>query len=396
MSGNNTQTRERQEQGQAPVQAQNTRLVRMQPSQFGLPAKPLTQAHLINDAMSKAGESGCNLLMAQTFIDRVPDHHIVELKMVLFPSEFTEDQRKAKSNGVWYITDNGLALHGTALEQLAALANISFDPTQSGRVDDGRNNFYWRYRAVATRINFDGQLQVTPKECEIDLRDSSDTIYEFKPGPNGKKERQKWSFERLQKARKYGARLCESGASNRAIRKTLGLKGSYSPAEAKRPFVLLVLVPNYPVGSPESMAYTFQKLGVIDKVYGGGAAVGMAPLAQTPAGLYIPSPQPSEPSISGGFSGMGQITAPSQAQPSFAPAPRADERTIEDLERDFDGDEDGASAAPAHQSSGHSAPASGQGAPVCLECGEEIPERVLEFSRKRFGRDLCYKHQPRG
>lgn len=248
-----------------------TALTSIDPGAYGLPTAPVQNAAHAANALQTALQHGCNVLAPMTQISFIPHGYAVSLRVVTFDGAFTEAQRKAKSNGTFYITDEGkLALHRTALDQLAAAAGISWVGRDCGRVDDGQEVYFWRYRMTARYRGFDSTPREISREYELDLRDGSPAA--GKAG-NG-----------LRNARIYGASLCESKAANRVVRAALGLR-AYTEQEAARPFVFPALV-WMPAPSPEiDRMIAAKELGLVQEVFGpglGGLTGGQAPMLAEP------------------------------------------------------------------------------------------------------------------
>jgi hypothetical protein len=123
-----------------------------------------------------------------------------------------------------------------ALDKIAAAAGVSWDPQQSGRLDDGSDPHYCHYRAVGRYRAFDGAEMVVNGEVELDARDGGPLHQEIRE----KAERAKRSdggAGQLLELRKFLLRHAESKAKNRAIR-SLGLRTSYAPEELAKPFMV--------------------------------------------------------------------------------------------------------------------------------------------------------------
>lgn len=141
------------------------------------------------------------------------------------------------SNGETYNLSGKIGLGKVALDRIAGAAGVSWDPTMSGRLDDGSDPHYCHYRAVGIVRLFDGQLRTLTGEVEIDARDGSPQIDEIvtkaKNGKNGPRD----PSSQILELRKFILRHAESKAKNRAIR-SLGVQTSYKRDELAKPFAV--------------------------------------------------------------------------------------------------------------------------------------------------------------
>jgi hypothetical protein len=148
------------------------------------------------------------------------------------------------------------AIKGPALLRLAATAGVTWIPQQSGRLDDGSDPFYCRFRATGMVKDADGTVRIEPREKEIDLREGSSQrakmIREAEARVRKGREQAEQDGRRytgltteqefqkaLDQAGEHIAAMCESKAKNRAIRALLGIKGTMSKADLAKPFVAL-------------------------------------------------------------------------------------------------------------------------------------------------------------
>lgn len=174
-----------------------------------------------------------------------------------------------------------------ALDRIAAGAGVSWDPRQSGRLDDGSDPHYCHYRAVGTVREFDGTVRTLVSEKEVDVREGSpqvDAIVE-RCISKLKRENSRLSDAEAQKrGRQAGEnqireiRLhilghAETKARLRAIR-TLGIRTAYEPAELQKPFVVAKIVWSGRTDDPylrREFALNQQRamLGASEALYGG-------------------------------------------------------------------------------------------------------------------------------
>ena len=249
-----------------------TAIQRVDPQSLGLPSRPIDDIDLLQDCLAIAATRNCNLLAPVTRIQYIPTGYQIAMRVVAFPSQFSQADRDAKSNGAFYMVDGGkLALHRSALDQLASAAGISSvaDKCHVELVEV----FHWRARHTVSMRTFDGARREITRHLEIDLRDGSPEAMAAGKG--------------LKNARKFGSRLADSKCANRAVRAALGIQGAYTKEKAALPFVFPVLIytPNLsdPVIQRMQAAAEF---GIAESVFGPAATErvdpGSAPLLADP------------------------------------------------------------------------------------------------------------------
>jgi len=154
------------------------------------------------------------------------------------------------------------ALKGSALLRLAAAAGVTWIPAQSGRLDDGSDPLYARYRATGAVKDADGTARLESREKEIDLRPTSPTREnmrrqaetrvrkaEAERKPTGTVEAE--LKKAVEQAAEHIAAMAESKAKNRVIRALLGVKATMNDDELRKPFVALKPVFTGEFGDPE-------------------------------------------------------------------------------------------------------------------------------------------------
>ncbi len=123
-----------------------------------------------------------------------------------------------------YGVGNGkVGLTKPALDRIAHAVGISWDPSQSRRLDDGRDPHYVHYRVVGSYRGLDGQRQTIVGEKEVDLREGSAQVVTHK------------TAKQTQEMRAHILSQAETKARLRAIR-SMGVRTSYEPAELTKPF----------------------------------------------------------------------------------------------------------------------------------------------------------------
>lgn len=174
-----------------------------------------------------------------------------------------------------YDIEGKVALGKSGIDKIAAAAGVSWDPKQSGRVDDGADPNYCEYRAVGTITDMDGQKRTIMGTRDTDLRAGSAKYEEImeataqgKPAPDWKKQKN------LRRARLFILPMTESKAMLRAVRSALGIAVSY-PADEIRTKPFLVAKPYFhgKTGDPEvdreiAKMQAAHALGIVDQVYG--------------------------------------------------------------------------------------------------------------------------------
>ncbi len=123
------------------------------------------------------------------------------------------------------------ALTKKALDKLAQVAGIEW--VHVYRVDKGTDPLMASFYAEGKMRLIDGTFHHMPASKSINLNDGSPEANAMKAKPN-----------QLAGARKNIVALAESKAKNRVIRALLGLKQSYKPAELKKPFLVMKIVPD--------------------------------------------------------------------------------------------------------------------------------------------------------
>lgn len=226
----------------------------LDPGRFGLITKPTTDVDVARDQLVEAVKLGFNLLGVTAMrLDEIPPDHRLTIRLVRFPIADLDqayqayqdkcreanrtpkrwDKEHPNTNGVWFLTDDGNpALTRASLDRLGQAAGLRDSPAHCRRVDDGKRPWYWRYSHGVRVKGLDGQYRVIVREKEVDLGDDVCRDYDGTP----------WSASRKARAREHGAQVCQSKAANRAVRAALGVRGSYSWSEARRPFAVPVMM----------------------------------------------------------------------------------------------------------------------------------------------------------
>lgn len=174
-----------------------------------------------NDALRKAMEQA-HLVSPATTVGELPAGTVLALSQVVIGEEETYSLPGGK---------RGLAK--VALDRIAAAAGISWDPTSSGRQDNGSDPHYCHYRAVGSYRSFDGSRLSLFGEVEMDLREGSPQLDEMRAKASNSDRGS--ADKQILEVRKFILRHAESKAKNRAIR-ALGLRTSYTQSDLAKPF----------------------------------------------------------------------------------------------------------------------------------------------------------------
>lgn len=215
------------------------------------------QAHVIAPAMSAATlPEGCEVVTSAVLIDVANETYDVGGKR---------------------------GLGKVALERIASAAGISWDPSASGRIDDGSDPYYCAWRAVGSLRHFDGTEVTIEGSKEMDLRTGSPQLealmdrYQTKHASwvrGGRKGYEpKDPSGQIREMRLHIMAHAESKARLRAVR-SIGIRAAYDQAELEKPFVVARLVFNGRSADPEtqrafSMMTAQAMLGGRRALYGG-------------------------------------------------------------------------------------------------------------------------------
>jgi len=148
-----------------------------------------------------------------------------------------------------------LSLRKTALMKFAIAAGLVWDWRNTRRVDDGKDPNIVRYSAVAALRKDDSTWIPLKADKEIDLAaieaDLRENVYP-KKAKNLKKAGKldqseenyvKYNVERdMRLKRLHKCQLAETGAMLRVIRSLLALPPTFTPAQIRKPFVLMRVV----------------------------------------------------------------------------------------------------------------------------------------------------------
>jgi hypothetical protein len=183
-----------------------------------------------------------HLVTPASEIEHVPEGFGVSVSMVTVNKDATP-----RGPGEVYKVGGKLALAKVSLEKIWAGAGGEWIPHLTGRLDNGKDPRYWRYRAVGRVSNFDGTPRIVTGEVELDARDGSDLINEITEKAKAREKDREYQGKRdggasqILELRKFLGRHAESKAKNRAIA-SIGVKRAYNPGELDKPFAIVRLV----------------------------------------------------------------------------------------------------------------------------------------------------------
>lgn len=180
---------------------------------------------------------------------------------VMFSAVLVDTELENKE--VYKLPGGQLGLHKVVLNKIKEARGVVWEPSASGRLDDGSNPHYCHYKAYGKVRKIDGSWSTIEGDDAIDLREGSalcDEIRELKidsyldklekeaKGTITKDDRErtlaaaiKAANADIRKKRIKILRLAQTSAQNAAIR-TLGIKTSYLPEELEKPFVISSLM----------------------------------------------------------------------------------------------------------------------------------------------------------
>lgn len=219
------------------------------PSQWGIPSRPVSDAAAACDALAFAAQH-CNVLAPVMRVDFLPRGYNLGVRMFSLDGRWEEDHDQSGSNGTYYrvnprFVDRAwqepiVSMHGQAIALVTSVAGVSTvaDKCKVDRVD----RFRWRATSTLTMRTIDGTHIERTFTKDLDLGDDSPEIVTFVWDKGaGRKVAKRWSDARLGEARRHGPALAETRAFLRAARKILGIRPLHID-DARRPYVAPVLV----------------------------------------------------------------------------------------------------------------------------------------------------------
>ena len=198
------------------------------------------------NALMEWAKTNCHLIAPATAVGALPEGVGIAMTSVAvdLATKGSGDFVKYVSGDVYQVGDK-LGLSKTVLEKIGAGLGVTWDPSQSGRLDDGSDPRYVRWRAVGHYRAFDGAVITIVGEKEMDLRLRSaqvealeeryrTSLAKFRAG--GGKYEPKNPEGQIREMRLHIQAHAESKARLRALR-SIGIKPAYTPEELRKPFV---------------------------------------------------------------------------------------------------------------------------------------------------------------
>jgi hypothetical protein len=282
-------------QSAAPRQPAPTQAIQRAPGDIQVLGRAMHDPQAVTAKLNELSAS-YHMVSPATRVDGLPAGCGIAISYV------TVDANDAKDGpGEVYSVGGGkLGLSATTLSKIGAAAGISWDPQQSGRLDNGSDPHYCHFRAVGVARNFDGSVRVLTGEVEIDARDGSPQIDEIrKKAEDRRRENPTWKNDggdaQILELRKFLLRHAERKAKSRAIA-DLGVKRSYTKAELTKPFAVARIMFTGETEDPElrkalALKTADAMLGGMASLYGGQAPAQQPPPAPHPAAAPLPAPQ---------------------------------------------------------------------------------------------------------
>ena len=242
------------------------------------------------------------------------------------------DTRSARDGGDVYNVQGGFTLTAIALDRLASAFGVTWDPSRSGRLDDGSHPYLCSYLAVGSYMGPDGMPIPLSGTNKTDLRDGS-------AQHDGLRDKDgNLNLKQIRQQRQHILSIAESKARARAFRKSIGLR-AMNQKDITRPWVVFRVQLTGETDDPRTSrmfeAMIFQNaLGARAALYGPPAALPsgqafqapqLAPVAAVPQLLehdeygevidddYEPEPEPRH---------APPVSAPRQTPPKRDSQPR--------------------------------------------------------------------------
>lgn len=261
----------------APASNGPAQIQRVQPTQLEGTFREPSAATM---ALRQASEQ-YNLVSPATSVGQLPEGCAIALSLVHVDIE----------NDTYAAGPGKLGLSKSTLQKIASALGISWEPQASGRVDDGSDPRYCRWKAVGTYRSFDGQVQTIVGEKEMDLRNGSPQVEGLE---RQQKAKGKDATAQISEMRLHIQQHAETKAQLRAIR-SLGIKTGYTRSELLKPFVVARVMWTGQTDDPVLKRLFAEKtsdsfLGARKDLYGRQE--------HAPAGAYYSAPRlPSPPPV---------------------------------------------------------------------------------------------------
>jgi hypothetical protein len=251
----------------------------------------------VNELMERAQRDAI-LVSPATSVGAMPEGCGIALTKVVV--DVVADEAGNIASNDTYDVGGKRGLSKTVLQKISAALGVSWDPTLSGRLDDGRDPYYCHWRAVGAYRSFDGQVQTITAEKEMDLRHGSaqfEALWDRYKAKKAMHERKGWKppnepTGQIREMRLHILAHAESKAQLRAIR-SLGIKSAYTLEELSKPFVCARVMFTGQTDDPTLRRVFAEKtadafLGGMSALYGHGRSTGeYAPGRAGPAPLKL-------------------------------------------------------------------------------------------------------------
>lgn len=246
-------------------------------------------------ALTKARELG-HLISPAPTVGHMPEGCFVQVSAMLLDVNRETYQHSGSS-------ERGLGK--VALDRIAGMAAITWDPVLSRRLDSGQHPWYRHCKAVGRVRNFDGTWRELCDEKEIDLTDGSATVEGILLREKRKKQDEGTNYKgdggirEIAMKRQHILSLCSTEARLRATR-ILGIRTGYTGNELQLPFVVAQLAFDGRSENPETARFFNEMiaqsfLGATAQLYGGASAPTRLPAPPAAPVIELPAAEDEGP-----------------------------------------------------------------------------------------------------
>jgi hypothetical protein len=225
----------------------------------------------VNNRLALAADR-FNLLSPATNVGQLPEATAVALSAVFVDSRLTKD-----GGDCWAMGGGMLMPAKHKVMQIGGALGITWDPDRCGRVDDGSDPHYCKWKVVGRYRRFDGTWTTIPAHKQMDLRDGSDLIVKLRKDAAA---RDRSADNQITELRSFIEEHAETKAMLRLIRAAAGMKTSYTRGELNKPFVAASLQITGQTDDP-----VLKRMFMEEMLHGGNRTFGPAPAAPPPAAL---------------------------------------------------------------------------------------------------------------
>ena len=234
--------------------------------------KAQTQFESIEQEIEWHRENGSNILIPFTKLEPSEFHMPVIDEVHLSIEQGDAYQRKDAKGNIKY------ALSFQGLNRLGVCAGVQWHPYETRRTDNGADRLYIAFRAVGGVKKADGSMVWHAANYDLDLeviREEIEEQHRNKSKNWNKSLQEKDAYVEHATARDWRQKrrhkhaLAESGAKARVLRSLLGVKGLYTEAELKKPFVVVRYIFQPPTDDPNVRRQLInQSMASMRSVYG--------------------------------------------------------------------------------------------------------------------------------